>query len=336
MPKIGKQTWEFTHPAEIQVTATVAGKLESEGPFGDLYDIVHSDDRLGQKTWELAEQHLLSQATYEALRKASLTDKDVDLLIGGDLNAQLTGFYFGTRSLSMPALGVFAACATFTHALALSAMALDGGFANRVLVGTCSHNSTAERQFRYPTEYGVQRPPSAQRTVTGAGMGVLGHTGGLVRITAATIGQVCDFGIKSPWEMGAAMAPAAKSTIVAHLQDTGSKFEDFDCVVTGDLGRVGLQILRKLLEQDNLDAGSTLTDCGAMIYRPDQTGVFSGGSGGACCTLVTYSYLMQQLTQGTWKRILVAATGALLSAGSAQQSETIPCISHAVVLERKE
>lgn len=336
MPKKGKQTWVFSRPAHIESAATVAGRLESEGPFGALYDIQHDDDRLGKATWEQAEQQLLQEAAQTVLAKANLTDTDVDLMVGGDLNAQLSGFYFGTRSLAVPAFGVFSACASICEALTISALAIDGGYAKRTLVGTSSHNSTAERQFRYPTEYGIQKPPTAQRTVTGAGMAVLSQTEGKVQLTEATVGQVTDFGIHSPWEMGAAMAPAAHATIRAHLQDTGRTFSDFDAIFTGDLGRIGLSILEDLFHRDGIATEQRLFDCGAEIYYSSQPEVFSGGSGGACCTLVTFSHLLQQLTSGTWKRVLVSATGALLSAVTAQQHETIPCISHAVVLERKD
>ncbi|MDQ0188438.1 stage V sporulation protein AD [Alicyclobacillus cycloheptanicus] len=334
MPKVGKQTWVFTNPPVIQATGTVAGKTESDGPFGDEFDIRHTDDRLGKNTWEHAEQTMFNEAIHEALRKGGKQPTDIDLMIGGDLNAQLTSFYVGNRDFPIPALGVYAACASITEALSVASLAIDGGYADYVLAGTSSHNSTAERQFRFPTEYGAQRPPTAQRTVTGSGVALLGRTGTGVQVSAATIGHICDYGIKSPWEMGAAMAPAAKSTIVAHLRDTGRTLADFDCVATGDLGRVGLAILHDLLKQDNFDP-SHVTDCGALIFRPDQPEVFSGGSGGACCSLVTFAHFLRKLTEGTWQRILVSATGALLSNVSAQQGDTIPCVSHAVVLERK-
>ncbi|MCL6442845.1 MAG: stage V sporulation protein AD, partial [Alicyclobacillus sp.] len=230
----------------------------------------------------------------------------------------------------------YSACASFCEALGLAALTIDSGLAQRVLAGTSSHNSTAERQFRFPTEYGVQKPPTAQRTVTGAGMAVLGRGTGKIRITHATIGRVVDMGITSPWEMGAAMAPAAADTIVGHLRDTGHAWSDFDCIATGDLGYVGHDILRDLLADRGIAPDDRLTDCGMLIYDKDQPEVLSGGSGGACATLVTFGYLLEQLRTGTWRRILVAATGALLSNVSAQQKDSIPCISHAIVFERKD
>ncbi len=267
---------------------------------------------------------MLGEAARIALNKASLQPTDIDLMVGGDLNAQLSSFYFGLRSYSIPALGLFSACASITEAFAVAGMALDGGYASRALIGTSSHNSTAERQFRYPTEYGVQKPPSAQRTVTGAGVCVLAKNGGDICISAATIGRVIDLGVKSPWDMGAAMAPAAESTLVAHFSDTGRTPADYDCIATGDLGRVGHSILMELLAKRQFDTGEQFTDCGILIFNPDQPEVLSGGSGGACCTLVTFGHLMRQLHNGHWKRVLIAATGALLSPVTTQQGDTIP------------
>jgi stage V sporulation protein AD len=336
MPLVGSQTWLFPSSPCVLATGTVAGKNEGEGPLGDCFDIRHNDDRMGMNTWEQVEQHMFDEAVQMVLQKANLKPPDLNLMVGADLNAQITGFYFGLRSYPIPALGVYSACASICEALAVAAMATDAGYADKTLVGTSSHYSTAERQFRFPTEYGVQKPPTAQRTVTGAGAAILGREGGQVCITAATIGQVVDMQVKSPWEMGAAMAPAAYSTITAHLQDTGRTVEDFDCIATGDLGQVGHDILRDLFARDGVDLGDRLTDCGLLIYHKDQHEVLSGGSGGACCTLVTFAHLLRQLEAGLWRRILVSATGALLSLVTAQQGESIPSISHAIVFERKD
>lgn len=336
MPKAGKQTWVFQTQPTIVSTGTVAGKTESEGPLGGFFDVRHKDDRLNFDTWEHAEQALFNEAANLALTKAKLTSDEIDLMVGGDLNAQLSSFYFGLRAFPIPALGIYSACASFSEAMALAALAVDSSMAKYVLTGTSSHNSTAERQFRYPTEYGAQRPPTAQRTVTGAGMAVLGAVPGNIAITHATIGQVEDFGIQSPWEMNAAMAPAAVATIEAHFQDTGRSFGDYDCIATGDLGFVGHAILRELLEARNLPPGKVLTDCGMLIYNRNQPEVFSGGSGGACATLVTLGHLLNQLEAGKWKRLMVVSTGALLSSVTAQQNDTIPSVAHGVVFERKE
>jgi stage V sporulation protein AD len=336
MPRTGAQTWLFPSHPRIISRATVAGKTESEGPLGHLFDRLHSDDRMNMDTWEHAEQHLFEMAARMTLDKANVGSDSIDLIVGGDLNAQLTGFYFGLQNFNAPKLGVFSACSSFTEAVALSALALESQVATLVLAGTSSHNSTAERQFRYPTEYGAQKPPTAQRTVTGAGMALIGYGHSPIVISSATIGRVIDYGVSNPWEMGAAMAPAALSTIMQHLTDTGRTINDFDCIATGDLGTIGHNILRDLLMSEGIDAGERLTDCGMLIFDSKQQEVFSGGSGAACSTLVTLSYLLNKLESGEWRRILVSATGALLSAVSTQQGDTIPSVSHAVVFERKD
>ncbi|MCL6593158.1 MAG: stage V sporulation protein AD [Alicyclobacillus sp.] len=335
MAKIGRQTWLFPSHPRIAATATVAGKLEAEGPLGRYFDVRKEDDWCGADTWEHAEQRLFREATQTVLSKAERSIGDVDLFFGADLNAQVTSFHFGTREFDVPKIGLYSACASSSASLALAAMAVDNGFADWVLAGVSSHTSTAERQFRYPTEYGAQKPPTAQRTVTGAGVALVGRAGP-VAITAATIGRVVDYGITSPWEYGAAMAPAAAATILAHLRDTGADARDFDVIATGDLGRVGHAILRDLLQQQGVDPGERLYDCGVLIYDPQQPEVFAGGSGAACSALVTFSWFYHQLTAGTWRRVLLSATGALLSAVTSQQQDTIPAVSHAVVLERKD
>lgn len=336
MPKIGRQTWQFPSRPGVVATGTVGGKTESEGPLSAHLDIRHGDDRLGLNSWEHVEQRLFDEAANAVLQKSGLDVAAIDLLVGADLNAQLSGFYFGLRAFPIPALGVYSACASICEAIAVAALAIDSGQAAHVLLGTSSHNSTAERQFRYPTEYGMQKPPTAQRTVTGAAMAVLAANMGDIQVTHATIGQVTDLGVTSPWEMGAAMAPAAAATIRAHLSDTGRTWRDFDCIATGDLGRVGHDILRQLLTEQGTDVDERLVDCGMLVYHPDQPEVFSGGSGGACCALVTFSQLLSRMQSGEWKRILVAATGALLSNVTAQQGDSIPSISHAIAFERKD
>jgi stage V sporulation protein AD len=340
MTKTGKQTWTFdTRPVYVISTATVAGQLESEGPLRDNFDVLHESDRLNGDTWEHSEQQFFDEAASTVLRKANLEQEAIDFMIGADLNAQLTSFYLGLRAFSIPSLGVYSACASICEALALGAMLIDSKSANYALVGTSSHNSTAERQFRYPTEYGAQKPPTAQRTVSGAGTAILGakaKNDSDIVITHATIGRVVDFGVKSPWEMGAAMAPAAADTIMTHLKDVKRNITDYDCVATGDLGDIGHQILRELLNKNGITELQNLTDCGMLIYTKDQAEVFSGGSGGACCTLVTFGHLLRELQSGKWKRILVSATGALLSATSAGQSDSIPSVSHAIVFERRD
>lgn len=339
MARLGRQTWDLqSTPVYVEGVGTVAGTLEGEGPLGGDFDIVLDNDRIGGDTWEHSEQMMFAKAAQRAMNDANVSTEQVNAFIGADLNAQLTGFYLGTRAFAFPALGVYSACASICEGLAMAGLLVHTGHAQKVLVGTSSHASTAERQFRYPTEYGAQKPPTAQRTVTGSGVAVIGNAHRSLQITHATIGRVMDYGIASPWEMGAAMAPAAFSTIDQHLTDTGRTLDDYDLVASGDLGHVGLSLLKQLLGERG-HSSSTLTrvtDCGAMIYASAQPEVFSGGSGGACCTIVTFGHLFKKLMDGTYRRILVSATGALLSAVSVQQKDTIPSISHAIAIERKD
>lgn len=337
MSRLGRQTWDLqSTPVYLAGVGTICGQLESAGPLGPSFDVRLENDRIDDDTWEHSEQRMFAQAAQIAMQKANITSEQVDAVIGGDLNAQLTGFYFGTRALSRPSLGVYSACASICEGLAIGSLLVHTGHAERVMVGTSSHTSTAERQFRYPTEYGTQKPPTAQRTVTGAGCAILNSVQSPIQVTHATVGRVVDYGIRSPWEMGAAMAPAAADTLMQHMKDTQRTFTDYDLIATGDLGRIGHTLLKELLaERGELDVPN-LTDCGMLIYDATQSDVFSGGSGGACCTVVTFAHLIRGLQEGTYRRILVSATGALLSSISALQSDSIPSISHAIAFERKD
>jgi stage V sporulation protein AD len=338
MPLVGKQTWEFPTRPVLLATSAVVGPKEGDGPLGEDFDTVHRDSYVGQESWEKAERRLLEEACQLAVQKAGLKEDQVDVMFAGDLLNQIVSANFAARTMSVPFLGLFGACSTAMEGLALAAMTVDAGYAKVALAGTCSHNSTAERQFRYPTEYGSQKPPSAQCTVTGAGAGVVVEGSKAkssdLRITHATIGKVVDLGITSPFEMGPAMAPAAADTILRHFQDTGRTPEDYDLIVTGDLARIGHPITTELLEQQGVYLGDRFRDCGILIFDPDQAEVFSGGSGCGCCAVVTYGHLVRRLISGELGRILVIATGALLSPLTSQQGESIPCVAHAVVIER--
>jgi stage V sporulation protein AD len=336
MPLVGKQTWRFPSTPRILSAASVVGNKEGQGPLGNDFDIVHKDPYVGTDSWEKAERKLTEEACEEAMRKAGLKSQDIDLVIAGDLLNQLITSSFAARTLAMPFLGIFGACSTSMQGLALAALLVDSGFAHKVIAATSSHNSTAERQFRFPTEYGGQKPPTAHCTVTGSGAALIGKNGSALKITHATIGKVIDLGVKNPWEMGAAMAPAAVDTITAHFRDTGRTLDDYDLILTGDLGRVGHSIAKQLLEQQGHQAGDKFHDCGVLIYYPDQEEVFSGGSGCACCAVVTYGHILKRMERGELKRVLVTATGALLSPTSTQQGESIPCIAHTVAIERED
>jgi stage V sporulation protein AD len=331
----GRQSWLFENKPVIVSTATVVGPEEGRGPLGGDYDIVHDDFKLGQDSWEKAERKFLEEAADMAVKKAGLKEEDITLYIGGDLLNQITSNSFAARTLQIPYIGIFGACSTSMESLALSAMAVNAGAANYVLSATCSHNCTAEKQFRYPTEYGSQKPPTAQYSVTGAGAAVVARDGDGPVITAATIGKVTDLGIKDPFNMGAAMAPAAVDTIAAHFRDLDRDPGYYDLILTGDLASVGLPIAKDLLKQQGIDMSeTTYSDCGLMVYDLKKQPVNAGGSGCACSAVVTYGHVLKRMKKGELQRVLIVATGALLSPLSYQQGESIPGIAHAVAIER--
>ncbi|HZG76783.1 MAG TPA: stage V sporulation protein AD [Paenibacillus sp.] len=332
--KRGKQTWRFEDAPVILARAAVVGPVEGEGPLGADFDIVHEDLFIGEKSWEKAERKLLEEAALLATQKAGIPIDEVDLFIGGDLLNQIVSATFASRTFGIPYLGVFGACSTSMESLALAALAVSSGNADRVLAGTSSHNCTAEKQFRYPTEYGSQKPPTAQNTVTGAGAALVTRYGEGPRITAATIGRVVDLGITDPFNMGAAMAPAAVDTISAHLNDMEVSPGYYDLIVTGDLAAVGASMAKELFAKNGVPIGETVyDDCGLLMYDREKQQVFAGGSGCACSATVTYGHLLKRLERGELNRILVVATGSLLSPLTVQQKESIPCIAHAVAIE---
>ncbi|KYP80440.1 stage V sporulation protein AD [Ferroacidibacillus organovorans] len=331
--QVGKQTWRFPSRPRITGSATVVGAKEGEGPLGSWFDEVERDAYFGENSFEKAERIMFERAQRLAAKKANHSMEDVSHVIAGDLLAQNISASFSARTHSRPHLGVFSACATIMESFALGGLLIDSLNSEKVLVGASSHNSTAERTFRYPTEYGGQKPQTAHCTATAAGAAILEAKGDGPALTEATIGRVIDFGITNPWEMGAAMAPAAVDTLRVHLQATGRSVLDYDLIATGDLGRVGHPLARQMLLEQGIDPGHQFTDCGILLYNENQPEVFSGGSGPGCCTVVTLSYLLKKLKEGKNKRILVIATGALLSPLTVLQGDTIPCIAHAVTFE---
>ncbi|WP_424768992.1 stage V sporulation protein AD [Paenibacillus sp. sgz302251] len=329
----GKQSWWFENRPVILGAATVVGPDEGEGPLAADFDLVHPELDMQQKTWEKAERLLLEQASEFAIQNARIAREQLQFYIGGDLMNQIISNSFAARSLGVPYLGVFGACSTSMETLALAAQFVNSGAGDYVMAGTCSHNCTAEKQFRYPTEYGSQKPPTAQYTVTGAGAAVIASEGNGPVVECATIGKINDLGIKDPFNMGAAMAPAAVDTIQAHFNDTGRTPGDYDLIVTGDLAGVGHPIAKKLLHQNGVPMDDTLfMDCGLMVYDVQKQKVQAGGSGCGCSAVVTYGHLLKRMKKGELNRILVVATGALLSPLSFQQGESIPCIAHAVAI----
>ncbi|MDF9408984.1 stage V sporulation protein AD [Pelotomaculum isophthalicicum JI] len=332
--KNGIQTVYFKNPPVIIAAASIVGCLEGEGPLGKTFDQVVNDTYYGEKTWEKAEQRMMLETMQKALEKAGLQVKDIDYMLAGDLLNQIITANFTARVLGIPFLGLYGACSTMYEGMALGAMLIDGGFAEKVLVGASSHYSTAERQYRFPTEMGNQRPMTAQWTVTGAGAAVLAREGSGPVITHATIGKVVDLGQGDAQNMGAAMAPAAADTITCHLQDTSRQPDYYDLIITGDLGAYGKKLTGQLVTQYGYDISDRYTDCGILIYSASQD-VHAGGSGCGCSAVVTCGYLMESLRSGKYKRLLGIGTGALLSPCSVQQGETVPGIGHAVVIEMR-
>lgn len=330
----GERTWIYPNPPVILAAGTVVGPDEGAGPLAADFDLVHPDMELQQPSWEKAERLLLEQASDIAVSKAKLDKKQIQFYVGGDLLNQIISSTFAARTFGAPYIGVFGACSTSMETLALASLMIASGAAEYAMAATSSHNCTVEKQFRYPTEYGSQKPPTAQYTVTGAGAAVVAKSGTGPRITAATIGKVVDLGIKDPFNMGAAMAPAAVDTIQGHLQDTGREPGYYDLIVTGDLAGVGHPIATEILKRNGVPIDQTqFGDCGLMVFDVQKQKVQAGGSGCACSAVVTYGHLLKRLAKGELKRILVVATGALLSPLSFQQGETIPCVAHAVSIE---
>ena len=335
--KRGKQTYLFQHPAAIRSFAAIGSKREGEGPLGEFFDTIDPDSTFGQKSWERAESRLHHDTVELAVKKAGLSYADLDCLLAGDLLNQCIGATFGVRELGIPYLGIYGACSNMAEGLLLSAFLAESGL--RYLgVSTASHFCTAERQYRFPLEYGGQRTPTSQWTVTGGGAVVVAGAAAQTSdqagpwIQAAAIGTIEDKGIKDAANMGAAMAPAAAATILGFLSDTATTPEDYDLILTGDLGQVGSDLLYELATREGVDLRSRHTDCGLLIYDRDRQDVHAGGSGCGCCASVLCSYILPSLREGRVKRVLFAATGALLSPTSTQQGESIPSIAHAVCL----
>lgn len=329
---IGKQTVFMKNPPTIAGHASAVGKKEGEGPLADSFDYINIDSYWGEKTWEKAESAMQKHAFSLAADKASIAPSSIEYLFAGDLLNQCTGSVFGLRESDIPFFGVFGACSTMAESLALAAMTIDGGFADITAAVTSSHFCSAERQFRFPLEYGGQRTPTSQWTVTGAGAAVLTSAGNGPYITHVTAGKMLDAGITDANNMGAAMAQAAYDTLSAHFSDTGFSPSDYDLIVTGDLGAVGHSIVIDFFRQDGVDLSSNYNDCGLMIFSREEQDVDAGGSGCGCSASVLTGYLLNGMRAGRWNRILFAATGALMSPTTSQQGESIPGICHAVAI----
>ncbi len=329
----GHQTWIFENQPVIISTGTVGGPFEAKGALANDFDLLHDDLWLEQDSYEKAQRVLLEESVTRAIEKAELQKEDIQFMFAGDLVNQLTPSSFASRTLAIPYLGLFGACSTSMEGLALAAFVVNGGGAERVIAAASSHNAATEKQFRYPTEYGSQKPPTAQWTVTASGAAIIANVGAGPVVTAATIGKVIDMGLSDPFNMGGAMAPAAADTIIAHFRDLELSPDHYDLIASGDLGSIGLPITKELLAEKGLELpDGTFQDCGLMIYREGQP-ILAGASGPGCSAAVTYGHLLNRMKRGELKRMLIVATGALLSPLSFQQQETIPCIAHAVSIE---
>ena len=330
--KRGRQSFSLENPPVITTWASIAGKKEAEGPLAHTFDIKCRDTYFGQKTWEQAEKHMQQQALRKLAEKAEMQLSDFDLVFSGDLLNQCIGSSFTLRNTGVPHLGLYRACSTMAESLLMASMAVGGGFADKVVAMTSSHFASSERQYRFPLGYGGQRTPTSQWTVTGSGAALVCSQGKGPRITGCTIGTVTDLGIKDANNMGAAMSPAAYSTIKAHFEDMNTGPEDFDLIVTGDLGQLGKEVLLELARRDGVSLGGKLTDCGTLVFDNTKQDVHAGGSGCGCSAITLCGYLLDQLNSGKLKKILFCGTGALLSPTSTQQGLPIPGVCHAVCI----
>ena len=330
--RLGTQTIAFAHPPGVIAAATVVGKKEGEGPLRATFDYISKDTTFGESTWEKSESRMQKEALVRAVDKSGLGMEALELVFAGDLLNQCIGSTFGLRECGRPFLGLYGACSTMAEGLALCAMAVDGTYANIAAALTSSHFCAAERQYRMPLEYGGQRPPTAQWTVTGAAAVILSGQGSGPYITHAVVGKIVDAGIRDVNNMGAAMAPAAHDTLSAFFVDTGTRPSDYDLIVTGDLGALGADLLRDLFALDGVSLGAYYTDCGLLIYDAERQDVQAGGSGCACGAVVLCGHILEGMRAGAWNRVLFCGTGALLSPVSVQQGETIPSVCHIVAL----
>ena len=334
MKKTGKRTIIFENKPSILGYASVVGKKEHEGPLSEEFDFYTEDSFFGEKTFEKAESKLQKTAVKIALEKARLEEKDIDNIFAGDLLNQCIGSSFGLKEFGIPFIGLYGACSTMSLSAGLAALFVDSGAAEHTAAVTSSHFCSAERQYRFPLNYGSQRTPTAQWTVTGSGALVLGKGEGKPYINSVTFGEIADYGIKDTNNMGAAMAPAAADTLLHFFSDTGTKAEDYDIIFTGDLGYVGTNLLYELLEREKTDIRCRHSDCGLIIFDREKQDVHAGASGCGCSASVLCSYILHRLEQGDFKNILFMSTGALLSPTSSFQGSSIPGIAHLLNIKK--
>ena len=330
--RLGKRTIALAHPPSVLSYSNIGGKFEGEGPLAKYFDELDEDSFFGEKTWEKAESTMQKRVLERAMNQAHLKPSELDYILAGDLLNQCIGSSFGLRDFGIPFYGLYGACSTMGESLSLASLLIDGGYADRVAAMTSSHFCTAERQYRMPVPYGNQRTPTAQWTATAAGCTILSAKGDGPYITHVTCGKIVDKGIADVNNMGAAMAPAAYDTLAAFFRDTQTKPNDYDLVITGDLGELGHAIVRDFFARDGIELGEQFQDCGLLLYDREKQDMHAGASGCGCSASVLNGYLLTGMRQGRWKKIVFAPTGALLSPTSSFQGESIPGICHVVCI----
>lgn len=333
---LGKQSVQFDNQVYIISSGSIVGSKEGQGPMGELFDKVGWDDMFGASTWEEAESSLQREALQIMLDKAGLKKEDIQLIFAGDLLGQSIASSFGIASFNTPHVGMYGACSTCGLTIAIGSLAVAGGFVEKAACVTSSHFASAEKEFRYPLGYGNQRPLSSSWTVTGSAAFLLSYEAknkARAKVTGATFGRIMDYGIKDSMNMGACMAPAAADTIKRNLEDFGRTPADYDKIITGDLGSVGQKLLFELLEAEGIDICKQHMDCGIEIFDSEKQNTNAGGSGCGCAAVTLSAYILKKIEEGTWKRVLFAPTGALLSKTSFNEGQTIPGIAHGVILE---
>lgn len=328
--KIGRQTIKLTNPVYIKSYYSSVGKKEGEGPLGKYFDVVYKDEYINSKSWEEAENRIIKHTVNGALTKASLTCNDIDYAFSGDLLNQCTASSFGLKDMNIPYFGLYGACSTMAESMSLAAVMVEGGYGKNILAATSSHFCSSEKQYRFPLEYGGVRTPTSQWTVTGSGAVVLSDNGTVIKIETITTGKMVDLGVTDVNNMGAAMAPAAADCIYTHLKDLGIRPDYYDCIVTGDLGKVGSKLLNEILLMQDTDIEKIHLDCGSMIFDGDVQNTNSGGSGCGCSASVFCGYFCDELIRGNIKNMLLVCTGALMSPTTAQLGESVVGIAHAV------
>ena len=331
---IGKQSIQFSKPPYLLASSSIVGQKEKEGPLGKLFDEVIEDPMAGEDNWEKGESEFMKRAIESAIQKSKITKDEVRYLFAGDLLGQLIATSFGVKDFQIPIFGIYGACSSAGEGISLASMAVAGGYADYAIAASSSHFGSAEKQFRFPLEYGNQRPLSSTWTVTGSGAFVISKKKSDVQISGITTGKIVDYGIKDSMNMGAAMAPAAAQVIYQHLQDVPRVPDDYDRIVTGDLGTVGQKILIDLLKENDYDISKQHMDCGIEIYSSEDQDTNAGGSGCACSAVTLSAFILPKIQCGEWKRVLFVPTGALLSTVSFNEGQSVPGIAHGVLLER--